>query len=471
MPGPTTPGPPPDPPSAPADPATRPSARARPHHGRHVGGHRPTRRAVVRAAPPEPVTGAGVPAAAAVLGAVRRAGVVFRDELVTATGLSHATVNRQVVALIAAGVVRERPDLVPTGTVGRPRIPLEIDTDRFGVLGLHVGLHRTTLAVGDLRGTVLSATDVPTPRDSEPGTALAGLAARLRRFAARGPGRTVLQVGLVVGGQVSGERDRFGHPRLGWDPAPLADIVDRVGLPGVVVPQIEAMAGAESLLSPHVDDGTTLHIYAREAVGAVLTVDGHVHAPAGGPGTISHLPVGGDGVLGREPCHCGRTGCLEAAAGDSAVARAAHAAGIVDAPVIEKVVTAAEGGDRRAHDLLAERAALLGRGVALVRDVLNPDRVVLAGQAFTAYRAGLAHVSRSFAAASALPPISLQAGTFGSALQAVAACTAGLRPVYADPLGTTRRATARGPHHPVAASVPAQPRGDADSTTREANHR
>lgn len=467
MPGPTTPGPPADLPSAPADPTARPSVRPRPHHVRQVGGHRPARRAVVRAAAPEPVTGAGVPAAAAVLGAVRRAGVVFRDELVTATGLSHATVNRQVVALVAAGVVRERPDLVPTGTVGRPRIPLEIDTDRFGVLGLHVGLHRTTLAVGDLRGTVVSATDVPTPRDAEPGTALAGLAARLRRFAARGPGRTVLQVGLVVGGQVSGERDRFGHPRLGWDPAPLADIVDRVGLPGVVVvPQIEAMAGAESLLSPHVDEGTTLHVYAREAVGAVLTVDGRVHAPAGGPGTVSHLPVGGDGVLGRERCHCGRTGCLEAAAGDSAVARAAHAAGIVDAPVIEKVVGAAEGGDRRAHDLLAERAALLGRGVALVRDVLNPDRVVLAGQAFTAYRAGLAHVSRSFAEASALPPISLQAGTFGSALQAVAACTAGLRPIYADPLGTTRRAAV------VAADAREAPRPFPTPTTpREANHR
>ena len=411
----------------------------------------PTRSAprprLVRADPPEPVTGAGVPAAAAVFGAVRRAGAAFRDELVTATGLSHATVNRQVVALVGAGLLRERPDLVPAGSVGRPRVPVEVDTDRFGVLGLHVGLHRTTLAVGDLRGTVLSATDVPTPRDAEPGTALAGLAARLRRFAARGasgPGRTVLQVGLVVGGQVSGERDRLGHPRLGWDPTPLAELVDRVGLPGVVVvPQIEAMAGAECLLAPHLDEGTTLHVYAREAVGAVLTVDGRVHAPGGGPGTISHLPVGGTGgdggLLGRERCHCGRTGCLEAAAGDSAVARAAHTAGIVDTPAIEAVTAAAEGGDRRAHDLLAERAALLGRGVALVRDVLNPDRVVLAGQAFTAYRPGLAHVSRSFAAASVLPPIGLRAGTFGSALQAVAACTTGLRPIHADPLGAVRR--------------------------------
>ncbi|MEU6698864.1 ROK family protein [Pseudonocardia sp. NPDC046786] len=400
---------------------------------------RGVRRTVVRAAGPEPVTGAGVPAAAAVFGAVRRLGAPFRDELVTATGLSHATVNRQVVALVAAGLLRERPDLVRAGAVGRPRVPVEIDVERFGVLGLHVGLQQTTLAVGGLRGNVLSAIDVPTPRDGDPAVALAGPAARLRRFAAARPGRTVLQVGLVVGGRLSGERNRLGHPRLGWDPAPLAEIVDRLGLPGVVVvPQIEAVAGAESLLSPHVDEGSTLHVYAREAVGAVLTVDGRVHAPTGGPGTISHLPVGGD-----EPCHCGRTGCLEASAGDSAVARAAHAAGLVRAPVIEQVVAAAEDGDRRAHDLLTARARLLGNGVALVRDLLNPDRVVLAGQAFTRYRPGLAHVSESFSRSTALPPISLQASTFGHALQAVAACTAGLRPIYADPLGAVARAPAR----------------------------
>ncbi|WP_082538280.1 ROK family protein [Pseudonocardia sp. EC080610-09] len=159
---------------------------------------------------------------------------------------------------------------------------------------------------------------------------------------------------------------------------------------------------------------------------------------------------------------------MEASAGDSAVAGAAHAAGVVGAPVIEQVIAAAEGGDRRAHDLLAARARLLGRGVALVRDVLNPDRVVLAGQAFTAYRPGLAHVSESFSRATALPPISLQAGTFGHALQAVAACTAGLRPIYADPLGTVRRAAARHATGTGPTTVPPQSRGPEPTTSREA---
>ncbi|GAA1872632.1 ROK family protein [Pseudonocardia ailaonensis] len=420
-----------------AVPRSERTARSRP------SSHR--RAAVIRAGAPQPVGGAGAPAAAAVLAGVRRIGAPFRDEVVADTGLSHATVNRQVVALIEAGLLRERPDLVRPGTVGRPRVPVEIDQDRFGVLGLHVGLQRTTLSVGDLRGTVLAAVDVPTPSGDDPCHTLGILSEKLRRFGDRFGERLVLQVGLVIGGQLSGDRDLLGHRRLGWDTAPIAEIVDRVVLSDVImVPQIEAMAGAESLLSPHVDEGTTLHVYAREAVGAVLTVDGHVHAPSAGPGTISHLPVGG-----TTSCPCGRIGCLEASVGDSAVAGAAHRAGLVDAPQIERVIAAAAGGSRAAHALLVERAHLLGRGVALVRDVLNPDRVVLAGQAFTAYRPGLAHVSESFSGSTALPPMSLQVSSFGPALQAVAACTAALRPIYADPLAVLRKVAARDRPEPV----------------------
>src|SRR5437899_2208282 len=92
----------------------------------------------------------GRPPAAAVLDAARRAGPLCRDELASATALSHATVNRQVARLLEAGLLRERPDLVPAGAVGRPRVPVELDPDEFGVLGIHIGRHRTTLAAGDL---------------------------------------------------------------------------------------------------------------------------------------------------------------------------------------------------------------------------------------------------------------------------------------------------------------------------------
>jgi predicted NBD/HSP70 family sugar kinase len=385
----------------------------------------------------------GRSAAGTVLTVARRNGPIFRDELVAATELSHATVNRQVARLLVAGLLSERPDLAPAGAVGRPRVPVEVDQHGFGVLGLHIGLRRTTLAAGDLRGRVLGAVEVPNPT-GEPAEVVALLTRRLRRFGLRWPRRRILQLGLVVGGQLSADRSRLHHPRLGWESAPIAAIVDQVADADVViVPQVEAMAGADTLLARHGARGSTLYVYAREAVGAVLTVEGASEVPATGPGTISHLPVGGDVA-----CHCGATGCLEASVGDAAVAAAAHRAGIVPEASIARVIEASEAGNREAHLLLIERGRLLGRGVALVRDVFNPDRVMLLGQAFTGYRPALAHVRESFAATSVLEPMSLRVSSLGTGIQATAACTAALRPVYADPLGTVLKSEARrGAHH------------------------
>ncbi|HZZ47026.1 MAG TPA: ROK family protein [Pseudonocardia sp.] len=371
--------------------------------------------------------------AASVLTEVRT-GPVFRDELARATELSNATVNRQVAGLLAAGLVRERPDLAPAGTVGRPRIPVELEPDGFGVLGLHIGLRRSTLAASDLRGRVFAGIDVPNPV-GDPAEVLSALTRRLLSFGARWPERTMLQVGVVTGGHLSAERDTLRHPQLGWDDVPIADIVAQAsGAEVAVLPQVEAMARADMLRAVRRHRGSTLYVYARDAVDAVLTVDGNADLPTRNLGTISHLPVGGS-----TPCTCGSVGCLESSAGDSAVAEAALRAGVVTQPSLPQVVDAAVEGNRTAHELLVDRARLLGRGVALVRDVLNPDRVVLLGQAFTAYRPALAHISAAFAARSALAPLSLQVSPLGPGVQALAACTAALLPVYADPLGAVRR--------------------------------
>lgn len=398
----------------------------------------------------------GLPPAGAVLTAARRDGPIFRDELVAATDLSNATVNRQVAALLEAGLLRERPDLVPAGAVGRPRVPVEVDTHRFGVLGVHIGLRQATLAAGDLHGRLLDAIDVPVPA-CDPAEAIMLLTGRLRRFGARWPHRRALRVGVVVGGQPSTHRG-WPQPRPGWGSASLAEALDRVTDSGaVVVSQVEGIAAAETLLARSPTGGATLYVYAREAVGAVLTMDDVVVGPSRGPGTISHLPVGGP-----VSCHCGATGCLEASVGDSAVAAAAHQADLVPEPAIGQVIAAAEQGGRAAHELLVERARLLGRGVALARDVFNPDRVVLVGQAFTGYRPGLAHMVASFAEASVLEPLSLRVSSLGPRVQALAACTAALRPVYADPLGVVRDAGAQDqssrPERPTSRRSRARPR-------------
>ncbi|MGW1740701.1 ROK family protein [Nocardia sp. NPDC001965] len=390
--------------------------------------------------------------AAAVLRAATT-GPVFRDKTARATGLSIATVNRQVSSLLTAGLLRERADLTASGAVGRPRVPFEVDHDTFGTLGVHIGAASTRIVVSDLRGRILGGLTIATPQTGQE-FAVKTVAHSAKSFLQRWYRRNPLWVGVAIGGRVDPGTGVVDHPKLGWQTAPVGAVFSEVlGLPVTVAPHVEAMAASELLLpgvsQEAADDhsraahGSSLYFYVRETAGISVTLDGRVHTPSNGPGSIAHLPTGSD-----VECSCGRRGCLEATVGDRGLHARAVGRGIIPAhngkasSTIADLYRAAARGSEPARELLAERATVLGRTVALVRDMLNPDRVVLGGQAFTTYRPGLAHVARAFNESTVLPPTDIRVTGYASKVQEFAAVVTSLSALYADPLAALRRVTA-----------------------------
>ncbi|MFC6341907.1 hypothetical protein ACFP8W_07965, partial [Nocardioides hankookensis] len=82
---------------------------------------------------------------------------------------------------------------------------------------------------------------------------------------------------------------------------------------------------------------------------------------------------------------------------------------------------------------------LLGRVAATVRDMVDPDRLILVGQAFTGFPPLLDEVVASFAETTRLPELTPSFTRFGAGIQAVAAGTVALGPVYDDPLAAVPR--------------------------------
>jgi predicted NBD/HSP70 family sugar kinase len=103
------------------------------------------------------------------------------------------------------------------------------------------------------------------------------------------------------------------------------------------------------------------------------------------------------------------------------------------------LVREARAGNERATALLIERARALGEAVALLRDVLNPDDLVVGGQGFTEYPEGMAEVERAFAQRSVLAGRTLRVTAFGNRVQEAGAGTVSLGGLYADPVGAMRR--------------------------------
>lgn len=366
--------------------------------------------------------------AAAVFRAAAAQGPISRDEAARATGLSLATVNRQVTLLLAAGLLRERRDLVSPGAVGRPKVPFETHHESFLTIGIHIGLTKTTIIAADLRGRILGGQETLTPRAGQR-LGLEAIARRGYAFAARWNRRTPLWVGVALGGRVDQATGVVDHPQLDWQAAPVGPVIAaELGLPVSVTAHVDAMAAAELLLAPQADpQGSVLYVYARESAGVALTLDGRVHTPSGGPGSIAHLPTGSGFA-----CSCGRFGCLEATVGDRVIAERAGMP-------IAQVYRAAQAGDVQVRELLVERAETLGRTVAVLRDMLNPDRVILGGQAFTAYPAGLPYLAEAFTRETTLGRSDIRVSGFGERVQEYAAAVTSLSALYADPLGAMRR--------------------------------
>jgi predicted NBD/HSP70 family sugar kinase len=359
----------------------------------------------------------GLPASQ-VIEQTRAFGPISRDELARRTGLSSATVNRTVAAMLRARLLAERPDEVTVGANGRPGVPVEVDASSFATLGFHLGHGVDTVAIGDLAGKLLAQRRIARALDSAPD--LAALAEVSAALLGALPERAPLAAGLVA-----------PWLDLGLDRTALGEeLGELLGLDVTTAEHVAAIAATEFLHRRAGTGGVTLYVYARNTVGFAIAVDRGAVTEVSRVGSLTHFPAGP-----ATPCACGGTGHLAANYSDHALVARAVGVGALTAGSTIDDLTAVAASDGRGRALLEERAVEMGRVAAIVRDMVSPHRVVLVGQGFTAYPPALPATLDAFRAQSAGAEIELSVTRFGSGIQAASACTIALGPIYDDPLG------------------------------------
>lgn len=352
---------------------------------------------------------------------------ITRPELAASTGLSQPTVARGVTALLDAGLIEERPDLITGTGAGRPRIPLAPAKSRWLHVGAHMGLRTTHIAIFDTVGRVLRETDLDLPLDAVAAEeAIDSIIAGIHRLRT-GIARPLRTVGAALSGHVAADGTVTSRS-YGWGRTDLVGMLsDGLGLPALAAPDVAAMAASELAATPLRADGerlpTSLYFYARELIGVAWTVDGAVHRPAHGDGSISHLRAPDSDLLGGET--------LKDAVGATGVLAAARDHGVRAESMADLIAAAQTNSTARA--ILDERARILGLAVANVADIVDPAHVILAGAAFTDDAAGLRVAARTIADVSPVRRdirVSRARGTITrDAARAVA-----LDPLHSDPL-------------------------------------
>jgi predicted NBD/HSP70 family sugar kinase len=373
-------------------------------------------------------------AASVVLGTVLRRGPIPRSAIARTSGLSPAAVTRACAALAELGLLVEMPQAVPYQGIGRPQVPVDIDTGRHVVAGIHVAHPYCTLTLLDLRGNVLTRRTIPHADPDDPHEVLSTAADELLRLHAEQlPGHIPLGLGVAAGGWVDPEHGVIvQHASLGWHGTEVRDLLTaRTGLPVRVDNHTRALARAEQLFGAANGHDSVLHLFVGNVVDAAIVTGGAAHrGPRSAAGDVAHLALGDPAVR----CECGKRGCLEATVSDRAWAERAFREGVISRPHIFDLVGAAVAGQHRAVSCLAERARVVGRAAAVLFDFVDPGVLVVTElgtnrvpECVTALRDEVSAMSRASADV-------VLASSFGEDVLAVAAGAVQLDALYADPL-------------------------------------
>jgi predicted NBD/HSP70 family sugar kinase len=319
---------------------------------------------------------------ALVLAFVRANAPCSRADIAASTGLNKATVSSLVAELMERRLVREigRTE----NRLGRPATMFVLDGAAYAAVGLEVNTDHLTVVAIDLAGErLLSWRRAFAGRSTPPAKAVATVAALVRKAVAKvqSEERRVLGVTVGVAGLVdSGGVVRFA-PNLGWTDVALQEALVKAletpDFPVTVENEANLAAQAEYRYGPHLDVANMIYIAGHAGLGAGIIADGRLlRGGAGYSGEVGHVVVDPRGPA----CACGRRGCLEAVAGIGALVRrvGGDETGDLEAE-IEDLVRGARAREAAVLDALKKTGRLLGQGLSVLSNVLNPQLIVLGG--------------------------------------------------------------------------------------------
>jgi predicted NBD/HSP70 family sugar kinase len=315
---------------------------------------------------------------------IRRHQPMSRADLARHSGLQRSTVSAIIDQLIEEGWVTE-------GAIGRaprgrrPRF-LHLNVERTGILGVELRPETTTLGLAGVDARFVAQTSWPTPKD--PAAFVKELAQATDVLRAAHPTISCEGMGVSLPGRV----DRHGRlvfaPNLGWGQVDLKQMLETaVGLPVNLENAANACALAEFWFGRHPEHVQNLiAVTVSEGIGVGLLLNGQlVHGADAMAGEFGHVSLADDGPL----CRCGKRGCWERYASNSAAiaryeaaARVRKRASGAKAPPMrfEDLTALATHGDARAGVALDEMGRWLGVGLAALVTGLAPEVIAIVGE-------------------------------------------------------------------------------------------
>ncbi|NQU85112.1 MAG: ROK family transcriptional regulator [Mariniphaga sp.] len=316
-------------------------------------------------------------------------GALANSDLATRLGLSTPKINSLLLELIDDGLIVDNGPGDSSG--GRRPNKYGLVDNGFYVTGITIGVHHTTISVFNSNNTNITGPHI-FPENIQSGiTVFSNVNDRLNEVLKKcGLNRNkIITAGIEMPGLVNTlegcnktyfpEKDLykqlqkyFEFPVFFENDAKVRTFAEQ---------HFGLAKGRKNVLMVHIGWG----------VGLGIIIDGHLYiGNSGFAGEFGHMPIVDNGIL----CKCGKQGCLETIASASAIARLAKEGimagsssllkGLVDKNIdkieTSTVIQAANAGDQFSISVLSIVGQWLGKGIAHLIQIFNPELIIIGGR-------------------------------------------------------------------------------------------
>ena len=319
------------------------------------------------------------------LEALFRRGPLSRADLGRELGLTRSTAGNLVTNLAQVGLLRDGvvADTKTNGEIrpGRPGSLVELNGAHALFLGAEIGVGRIRIVGMDLRAAIVCRTQTSfDPERCDPEDVAELLAREVERLRPWTDPARIRTLGIAVAGLIAQERTVIRAPFLRWRDVPVASLLEarlRGFLPIIAENDANAFALAELFQAAVAPPRDACFLLLDVGVGGGIVCNGElVRGRHGSAGEIGHLPLG----LGDETPRSMLPESLESYVGTETLLINYRQHGGKEQN-LQNFIAAVEQGDSVAMTTLNTWAERLGRSLAILAAVLDPERFVLAGPA------------------------------------------------------------------------------------------
>jgi len=199
----------------------------------------------------------------------------------------------------------------------------------------------------------------------------------------------ILSIGINLTGRIN-YATGYSFSYYHFDEDPLSKIIEReLGIKTYLDNDSRAMAFGEFCIGVVKSEKNVLFINLDYGVGIGIMIEGQLYyGKSGFSGEFGHIPFFDNEII----CHCGKKGCLETEASGQALIKKfqeKRKAGFgsilptsgkkIEEITLEDIVMACNQDDVLAIECIAEIGEKLGKAIAMLINIFNPELVILGG--------------------------------------------------------------------------------------------